>query len=64
MLILTMVLVWLMFTKRQRKQGIEVPKTPHEGDKADYSAEVGVLSSAGGDALVVVGYLDQAVTKS
>ncbi len=41
-------------------RGIEVTtKTPHEGDKADYSAEVGVLSSAGGDALVVVGYLDQ-----
>ena len=41
-------------------QGIEVTtKISHEGDKADYSAEVGVLSSAGGDALVVVGYLDQ-----
>ena len=41
-------------------RGIEVTtKIPHEGDKADYSAEVGVLSSAGGDALVVVGYLDQ-----
>ena len=34
-------------------------KTAHEGDKADYSAEVGVLSSAGGDALAVIGYLDQ-----
>ena len=33
--------------------------TAHEGDKADYSAEVGVLSSAGGDALAVLGYLDQ-----
>jgi len=31
----------------------------HEDGKADYSAEVGVLSSAGGDALVVIGYLDQ-----
>jgi branched-chain amino acid transport system substrate-binding protein len=41
-------------------RGIEVTtKTAHEGDKADYSAEVGVLSSAGGDALVVIGYLDQ-----
>ncbi|MDG2187233.1 MAG: ABC transporter substrate-binding protein [Hyphomicrobiales bacterium] len=40
--------------------GIEVTtKIPHEGDKADYSAEVGVLSSAGGDALAVLGYLDQ-----
>jgi branched-chain amino acid transport system substrate-binding protein len=33
--------------------------TAHEGDKADYSAEVGVLSSAGGDVLAVLGYLDQ-----
>ncbi len=32
---------------------------PHEDGKADYSAEVGVLGSAGGDALVVIGYLDQ-----
>jgi branched-chain amino acid transport system substrate-binding protein len=41
-------------------RGIEVTaKTAHEGDKADYSAEVGVLSAAGGDALVVIGYLDQ-----
>jgi len=31
----------------------------HETDKADYSAEVGVLSSAGGEALAVLGYLDQ-----
>tara|TARA_B100001123_G_C15291082_1_gene1017461 strand:+ start:659 stop:1840 length:1182 start_codon:yes stop_codon:yes gene_type:complete len=31
----------------------------HEDGKGDYSAEVGVLGSAGGDALVVVGYLDQ-----
>ena len=41
-------------------RGIDVTaKTAHEGDKADYSAEVGVLSAAGGDALVVIGYLDQ-----
>ena len=31
----------------------------HEDGKADYSAEVGVLGSAGGDALVVIGYLNQ-----
>ena len=31
----------------------------HEDGKGDYSAEVGVLGSAGGDALVVIGYLDQ-----
>jgi len=30
----------------------------HEEDKGDYSSEVGVLASAGGDALFVVGYLD------
>ncbi|WP_353472256.1 ABC transporter substrate-binding protein [Salipiger sp. H15] len=32
---------------------------PHEDGKADYSAEVGALASAGGDALVVLGYSDQ-----
>jgi branched-chain amino acid transport system substrate-binding protein len=31
----------------------------HEDGKADYSAEVGTLASAGGDILVVAGYLDQ-----
>tara|TARA_Y100000590_G_scaffold107241_1_gene122023 strand:+ start:371 stop:1549 length:1179 start_codon:yes stop_codon:yes gene_type:complete len=31
----------------------------HEDGKADYSSEIGVLGSAGGDALVVIGYLDQ-----
>ena len=31
----------------------------HEDGKADYSAEVGVLASAGGDAVAVIGYLDQ-----
>ncbi|WP_425100508.1 ABC transporter substrate-binding protein [Tropicibacter sp. S64] len=31
----------------------------HEDGKADYSAEVGALASAGGDALVVLGYVDQ-----
>lgn len=33
--------------------------TPHEDGKADYSAEVGALASAGGEVLVVAGYLDQ-----
>jgi branched-chain amino acid transport system substrate-binding protein len=33
--------------------------TPHEDGKADYSAEVGALASAGGERLVVVGYVDQ-----
>jgi len=31
----------------------------HEDGKADYSAEVAALASAGGDLLVVAGYLDQ-----
>src|SRR5690554_4856383 len=31
----------------------------HEDGKADYSAEVGALASAGGEVLVVVGYVDQ-----
>lgn len=31
----------------------------HEDDKADYSAEVGALASAGGDLLVVAGYADR-----
>jgi len=32
---------------------------PHEDGKADYSAEVASLASAGGDRLVVAGYIDQ-----
>lgn len=32
---------------------------PHEDGKGDYSAEVGALASAGGDALFVAGYADQ-----
>ncbi|MCE8535991.1 ABC transporter substrate-binding protein [Ruegeria pomeroyi] len=31
----------------------------HEDGKADYSAEIGALAAAGGDVLVVLGYLDQ-----
>lgn len=31
---------------------------PHEDNKADYSAEVAALDSAGGDALIVLGYAD------
>ena len=33
--------------------------TAHEDGKGDYSAEVAALASAGGDILVVAGYLDQ-----
>jgi branched-chain amino acid transport system substrate-binding protein len=32
---------------------------PHEDGKADYSAEVAALAAAGGDRLVVAGYVDQ-----
>ena len=31
----------------------------HEDGKGDYSAEVGALAQAGGDVLIVAGYLDQ-----
>ena len=40
--------------------GVVTTNDPHENGKGDYSAEVGVLASAGGDALAVLGYLDQA----
>ncbi len=33
--------------------------TAHEDGKADYSAEVAALASAGGDILIVAGYVDQ-----
>ena len=40
--------------------GIELTtEIAHEDCKADYSAEVATLASAGGDALAVLGYLDQ-----
>ncbi|MEK9794717.1 MAG: ABC transporter substrate-binding protein [Hyphomicrobiales bacterium] len=49
-----------VFEAAVESMGIEVTaKIAHEGDKADYSAEVGVLSAAGGDALAVLGYIDQ-----
>ena len=32
---------------------------PHEDGKADYAAEVGALAAAGGERLVVAGYVDQ-----
>lgn len=41
-------------------QGIRVTiTTSHEDGKGDYTAEVGALASAGGDLLIVAGYLDQ-----
>ena len=39
--------------------GIVTISASHEDGKADYSAEVGALASAGGDIMVVAGYLDQ-----
>mgnify|MGYP001206891276 CR=1 FL=1 len=40
--------------------GIEVTTVnAHEDGKADYSSEVATLASAGGDAVAVIGYLDQ-----
>ncbi|SIO19549.1 amino acid/amide ABC transporter substrate-binding protein, HAAT family [Rhodovulum sp. ES.010] len=43
----------------EQKGGTVTLVAAHEDGKADYSAEVGALASAGGDALVVVGYVDQ-----
>ena len=43
-----------------KAHGIKVTTvTAHEDGKADYSAEVSTLASAGGDAVAVIGYLDQ-----
>jgi len=41
------------------KGGTITINAAHEDGKADYSAEVGALASAGGEVLVVAGYLDQ-----
>ena len=41
------------------KGGTVTINIPHEDGKADYSAEVASLAAAGGDLLVVAGYLDQ-----
>lgn len=47
-------------TANFEKNGGEVTiVTAHEDGRGDYSAEVGALASAGGDILVVVGYIDQ-----
>ncbi len=43
----------------QAKGGTVSINIPHEDGKADYSAEVASLAAAGGDLLVVAGYLDQ-----
>lgn len=41
------------------KGGTVTVNSPHDDGKPDYSAEVAALASAGGDALVVAGYVDQ-----
>ncbi len=48
------------FKKAYEAKGGKVTiSIPHEDGKGDYSAEVGALSAAGGEALVVAGYIDQ-----
>lgn len=43
----------------QEKGGTITVNAAHDDGKADYSAEVAALAAAGGDALVVAGYVDQ-----
>ncbi len=48
------------FESSFRAAGGEVTiSASHEDGKADYASEIGALASAGGEALVVAGYLDQ-----
>ena len=43
-----------------KAHGIKVTAvTSHEDGKADYTAEISTLAAAGGDAVAVIGYLDQ-----
>jgi branched-chain amino acid transport system substrate-binding protein len=46
-------------TSFEAKGGKVTINAAHEDGKADYSAEVAALAAAGGDILVVAGYLDQ-----
>jgi len=49
-----------MYKLGLESHGIKITTvTAHEDGKADYSSEVAVLASAGGDALAVLGYADQ-----
>lgn len=43
----------------QEKGGTVTMNAAHDDGKGDYSAEIAALASAGGDALAVVGYVDQ-----
>lgn len=46
-------------TAYEEKGGKITVNSAHDDGKGDYSAEVAALAAAGGDALVVVGYVDQ-----
>ncbi len=49
-----------VYAAAAKAHGIKVTAVAaHEDGKADYSAEVATLVSAGGDAVAVIGYLDQ-----
>ena len=43
----------------EERGGTITINAPHEDGKGDYSAEVAALAAAGGDILIVAGYLDQ-----
>ena len=46
-------------TNVEKRGGRITVSSPHEDGKGDYSAEVAALAAAGGDILIVAGYLDQ-----
>jgi branched-chain amino acid transport system substrate-binding protein len=46
-------------TSFKAKGGVITISAAHEDGKADYTAEVAALAAAGGDILIVAGYLDQ-----
>ena len=49
-----------VYSAAVKAHGIKVTTVnAHEDGKADYSSEVSTLASAGGDAVAVIGYLDQ-----
>ena len=43
----------------EERGGMITINAPHEDGKGDYSAEVAALAAAGGDILIVAGYIDQ-----
>ncbi|MCY4305521.1 MAG: ABC transporter substrate-binding protein [Aestuariivita sp.] len=46
-------------TAFEKAGGTITLSTAHESGKGDYSAEIGALAAAGGERLVVIGYLDE-----